>query len=85
MSRCREIRRAADDSRSYTVIEGGVAQWIEHRSSKPRVVGSSPTAPASITVSLQLAEVDDERSRVQYAYNHILFTKNSVGSERIWT
>ena len=26
---------------------GAVAQWIEHRSSKPRVAGSSPARPAS--------------------------------------
>jgi hypothetical protein len=31
----------------------GVAQLVEHRSPKPRAVGSSPSAPASAAVTWQ--------------------------------
>lgn len=36
---------------------GAVAQWIEHRSSKPRVAGSTPARPANLVADNQRLSV----------------------------
>ena len=38
---------------SASEASGRVAQWIELRISNPRVAGSNPAAPASLTPSMQ--------------------------------
>ena len=55
-ARATALRRAQDRSR-------GIAQLVEHRSPKPRAVGSSPSAPANSAARLIAEQKRDPRFR----------------------
>ena len=41
---------------SFTINRAPLAQWIEHRPSKPRVVGSNPTGRATTTQDITMLD-----------------------------